>query len=809
MTNLDVQNLDARGLKLLKQTLQADLAKTHIKHFFKLIKPENVINWHHAIILDTIQDFIDKKIKNLIISIPPQHGKFLKGDTPVLTTKGFKLHSDLQAGDYVYNDLGKPVAVIANSGIYNWHVNKVEFAGGEVLYAANEHLWKVHIEKDDKKGRRCMIIDTAEIARIKHRRSPYIQSSPCLDFEEKELPIDPYLLGVWLGDGTSGNNGLTCGVEDLAHFSQFGEPKPCNKGRVYRIGIKGLCKPLRLLGLKNNKHIPYIYFSASKEQRMELLRGLMDTDGCCDTRGRCEFTQMQGQLAKDVYLLLRTLGYKPTINLYDAKLDGRIVGQKYRITFSPQASDKIFKLQRKQERITNKSQIDRGDKYKFFINNIQPHGVVSGNCIQVEGGMYLAGESLIPTHNSEIASRVLPSYLLGLKPKCRIISASYNADNSAKFNRDVQRIIDSPEFKIAFPNVGLNSKSLRSDKDGTWLRNKDEFEIVEYGGYYKNAGIGGGITGRSADYAIIDDPVKGAADAASPTVRQSIYNWFVQDLGTRLNNKSQKLIIMTRWHEQDLVGMLLSNPQVAKHWHVLSLPALREDMHDSRDPRKIGEAMWEDFQGIERLNEARALGERFFQCLYQQNPKANRDVLVYPDFEVIEDALYSDLAKIEIFGLDFGFNDELALVGTKLHDNQLFLKEYIYEKGLTPDALVTKLKALGVRMQLLVCDNARPELITHLRGAGFNAVACEKGAGSVYTGIQIVKAHSIHITRASSNLITEAQNYEWITDGMGFATEVPKGKKDHALDSVRYATVKQVQIRRGSRPAKYLDMTRR
>ena len=485
MTNFDVQNLDARGLKLLKQTLQADLAKTHIKHFFKLIKPENVINWHHAIILDTIQDFIDKKIKNLIISIPPQHGK------------------------------------------------------------------------------------------------------------------------------------------------------------------------------------------------------------------------------------------------------------------------------------------------------------------------------------SEIASRVLPSYLLGLKPKCRIISASYNADNSAKFNRDVQRIIDSPEFKIAFPNVGLNSKSLRSDKDGTWLRNKDEFEIVEYGGYYKNAGIGGGITGRSADYAIIDDPVKGAADAASPTVRQSIYNWFVQDLGTRLNNKSQKLIIMTRWHEQDLVGMLLSNPEVAKHWHVLSLPALREDMHDSRDPRKIGEAMWEEFQGIDRLNEARALGERFFQCLYQQNPKANRDVLVYPDFEVIEDALYSDLAKIEIFGLDFGYNNELALVGTKLHDNQLFLKEYIYEKGLTPDALVAKLKALGIRMQLLVCDHARPELITHLRGAGFNAVACEKGAGSVYTGIQIVKAHSIHITRASSNLITEAQNYEWITDGMGFATEVPKGKKDHALDSVRYATVKQVQIRRGSRPAKYLDMTRR
>ena len=135
--------------------------------------------------------------------------------------------------------------------------------------------------------------------------------------------------------------------------------------------------------------------------------------------------------------------------------------------------------------------------------------------------------SIPPQHGkSEIASRILPAYLLGLNPKCRIISASYNADNSSKFNRDVQRIIDSKEYRVAFPNVGLSAKSVRTDKDGAWLRNKDEFEIVEYGGYYKNAGVGGGITGRTADYAIIDDPVKGAADAASPTIRQSIYNWF-------------------------------------------------------------------------------------------------------------------------------------------------------------------------------------------------------------------------------------------------------------------------------------------
>lgn len=408
---------------------------------------------------------------------------------------------------------------------------------------------------------------------------------------------------------------------------------------------------------------------------------------------------------------------------------------------------------------------------------------------------------------SEIASRTLPAYLLGLNPKARIIAASYNLTNSKKFNRDVQRIIDSDAFKIAFPDVTLSGETVSSKKDGAWLRNAEEFEIVKHGGYYKNAGIGGGITGRSAEYAIIDDPIKGIAEAASATVRQSIYNWFNTDLSSRLNNNSQKLIIMTRWHEQDLVGMLLANPKLASRWHVLSLPAIREDMKDPRDPRKIGEAMWEDFQGIDKLNEAREQGERSFRCLYQQDPKANRDVLVYPDFDIVDTAFYRDIAKIEVFGLDFGYNDELALVGTKAADKELFAHQYIYEKGVTPDALVAKLKALGIKNQLIVCDNARPELITHLRAAGFNAVACEKGAGSVYTGIQLVKSFNIRYTNESPNLISETQNYEWITDGGGFATEVPKGKKDHALDAMRYAAVKQVQIKRGSGKATYIDMS--
>jgi hypothetical protein len=397
--------------------------------------------------------------------------------------------------------------------------------------------------------------------------------------------------------------------------------------------------------------------------------------------------------------------------------------------------------------------------------------------------------SMPPQHGkSELCSRMLPAYLLGLHPTRRIISASYNADNSAKFNRDVQRLIDSDNYRLAFPKTKLFAKSVKSSSAGTWLRNRDEFETVEYGGYYKNAGIGGGITGRSADFAIIDDPVKGAADAASAAVRNAIWNWYVQDLGTRLNNNSQQLIIMTRWHDDDLVGRILSNPETAKDWDVVVLPAIKENNHNPDDPRQIGEALWESFQGIARLGTARALGERAFQCLYQQNPSANKDLLIFPDYEVCEDRDYDNVDASEVFGLDFGFNDELALVGTKLKGNALYLRELLYKRGMTTPMIIEALRSLGVGRKIIVCDNARPEQIKELKDAGFAAVPCVKGANSVSDGIAQMQGRKLVVSRSSPNIISELNGYEWVTDALGKATETPaEGRKHHAIDGIRYA----------------------
>ena len=127
-----------------------------------------------------------------------------------------------------------------------------------------------------------------------------------------ELPIDPYLFGVWLGDGYSDSGNICCGKEDIDTMRVLGD-KVTREKTAYRIHVDGLTTKLRQLGVIDNKHIPMQYMLASYEQRKALLRGLMDTDGCVNVgRGMCEFCQKKGRLADDVFVLLRTLGYKPT-----------------------------------------------------------------------------------------------------------------------------------------------------------------------------------------------------------------------------------------------------------------------------------------------------------------------------------------------------------------------------------------------------------------------------------------------------------------------------------------------------------------
>lgn len=230
-----------------------------------------------------------------------------------------------------------------------------------------------------------------------------------------------------------------------------------------------------------------------------------------------------------------------------------------------------------------------------------------------------------PRHGkSELVSLRLPAFIFGRNPDARVIAASYASSLSQRFNRDVQRIMDGAAYQRLFPQTQLFSANVRTVAKGTWLRNSEVFEIVGQRGMYRNAGVGGGLTGFGFDYGIIDDPIKDRAEANSPTIRETRWEWYTGVFYTRQQKGAGILITVTRWHLDDTVGRLLDRmaKEDGEQWVVINLPAVMEtpDTKHPQDPREDGEALWPDEFPLTHLETVRAQSELDFAALYQQHP---------------------------------------------------------------------------------------------------------------------------------------------------------------------------------------------
>ena len=285
-----------------------------------------------------------------------------------------------------------------------------------------------------------------------------------------------------------------------------------------------------------------------------------------------------------------------------------------------------------------------------------------------------------PQHGkSEIASRLAPAYALGLNPNLQIAACSYSADLSRKFNREVQRIMDSEAYLEIFPGTRLNGRRVADDSRGDALRNTHEFEVVGARGSYKAVGIGGGLSGRMVDLAIIDDPVKDAAQAYSDTIRENVWDWYLSVLETRLHNSSKVLVIMTRWHEDDLAGRLLARQP--GQWEVITLPAIREREGVSWDPREVGEALWPERHSLERLEEKKRVSPTWFAALYQQRPSPEEGGLIKRHWFPAYERIPAGPSTPTHFYLDGAYteksqNDPTGILGGRVVSNTLYLTSW-------------------------------------------------------------------------------------------------------------------------------------
>lgn len=230
-----------------------------------------------------------------------------------------------------------------------------------------------------------------------------------------------------------------------------------------------------------------------------------------------------------------------------------------------------------------------------------------------------------PQHGkSEGSTRRLPAFILGQNPNKRLAIISYSAPKARKFNREIQRIIDTDEYREIFPETTINSKSAR-DSVHQYIRTADECEIVNHDGSFKTVGVGGPLTGDPVDVLIMDDLYKDAASAWSLTQRENVNDWYDTVAETRLHNDSQQLIVFTRWHEEDLAGRLIkeqgeyseNNPD---GWVIVIYKAIKEGAPSEYDPREEGEALWPERHSLHKLEMVRKRIGHAFESLYQQHP---------------------------------------------------------------------------------------------------------------------------------------------------------------------------------------------
>ena len=294
-----------------------------------------------------------------------------------------------------------------------------------------------------------------------------------------------------------------------------------------------------------------------------------------------------------------------------------------------------------------------------------------------------------PQHGkSEGSTRRLPSFMLGRNPDLKMAVVSYNAPKARKFNREIQRIIDCEEYRDIFPNTCLNGKNANVGNT-SWLRNADEFEIVGHRGGLKSVGVGGPLTGEPVDCLIMDDLYKDAKTAWSPTIRETVSDWYDSVAETRLHNNSQQLIVFTRWHEDDLAGKLLreqgefseDNPN---GWVVCVFPAIKVGAPNDYDPRQEGEALWPERHGLERLIAIRDRNSHVFESLYQQNPKPLEGLMYDMGFRTYEvvPITRKSVRKAYIDTADTGEDYLCCIIYDELDVGNYFLDVYYTQKGM-------------------------------------------------------------------------------------------------------------------------------
>ena len=435
-------------------------------------------------------------------------GKAIDINTPIPTPQGFVKMEDLQEGDYVFKEDGTPTRISWVSDIMTDRpCYRIDFSDGSSVVADEEHTWTVEtklIRKNNarNKNKKLKLVNmtTKELLENgvkigqKDESNYSIPVSMPVGYSEKELPIDPYTLGYWLGDGHSHTSYFTVGELDKNDFIENIPYKVVKLKNYLAYSVPEIKESLKNNNLLNNKHIPDLYKFSSISQRLELVRGLMDSDGFCGDNGKIEFSNKNKRLAEDLKSVIESLGIICSISEGESTLYEKNCGPRYRLYINTEVS--LFKLERKRSKQKNTHRV--GIEKRRYIKSITPVESIPVKCISVESetSLYLFGENYNVTHNSFSMAILITEAILRNNDHRVLVVTPFDVQAEEIFNL-VKQLLNNVK---GIPGAEIIERAVSSPTHFIKLKNGSRVR-----GFTTGSSGAGSVRGQGADEIFIDE----------------------------------------------------------------------------------------------------------------------------------------------------------------------------------------------------------------------------------------------------------------------------------------------------------------
>ena len=707
-----------------------------------------------------IQEFIDDPdALYLGFSMPPGTGKQLSDDTPILTKNGWKKHGDLVVGDEVIGIDGafKKVEHVFPKAVQN---KRVWFSNGAHIDCHENHEWVVF----DRSRGEIRVLETKQIekrvleygADSGHRGHRYVIQIPqheTVKGVEKELYVNPYALGAWLGDGTNTNPYITGDERDSAVIERIpyevsskwihktsGVPTYSFRGLRFDLQKYGMCHSRKRVG----KFIPEEYLTASVEQRLDLLAGLIDTDGHISKPGEYVFTTVEETLRDSFCVLISTFGWRYSVMVEKPRTStSGIDGKKecYKIRFCPDIEIPCA-LERKRQ---SPSALRR----RIAITKVETVGETIGNCIQVEGGVYLCGRDLIPTHNSTMIKFLL-AYIAGKYPRSANMYVSYS-DGMVKMIEDSVRSIltDTDEYRHNEVFPGNGSPDMSAEYHTISYRRKGDFPTIGL------VSLGGSVTGRTRanKFLVSDDLVKNAEVARSPERLEKLYADYKSTLTTRMiGDHTKEIQLGTIWSIHDPISRRKAEHEGDPRYRFIAIPVWDEDEVSNFEYEHPDRYTTEKIREIKK-----SLDPVDFSCLYMQKG-IEKEGLAFPydEMQYYNGVLPSDEPDNILFFCDvaFGGGDSLAMPICYVYGESAYIVDVVFDrsaKDITEPRVVGKIMQHKCKMGRFEGNNGgdlyKDDIDKMLKEKGYRCNISSKKAPTTMSKLSRIEQYSPEIKR--------------------------------------------------------------